>query len=62
MITYLEFRTKAYLGEIAVAAIGLQTPKIGTTDRNRMTAILERLNWERKPKDGDGKIPWGKRK
>ena len=57
--TFLEHRSTVLVGEVAREALNIETPRLGRADQNRVTSILERLQWERKPKDGKGNIPWG---
>jgi hypothetical protein len=45
---------------VARAAIGIETPRIGTADQRRIAAVLEQLGWKRLPKDYEGKRWWAK--
>jgi predicted P-loop ATPase len=60
---YLNLSSKVTVGGVATGALGLDTPKIGRADQNRITAAMERLCWRRlndgKP-DGHGKRWWVK--
>ena len=56
---YLTGRTVTSVGEIAREGLGLETPRIGTADQRRITAILERIDWHRLPKDWRGNRHWG---
>ena len=56
---YLETTSQATVGQVAVQALGMETPRIGRADQNRIVAALERLGWKRLPKDSKGNIPWG---
>jgi predicted P-loop ATPase len=57
--TYLKGRTRILIGDIARDALFLETPRIGTADQRRITAVLERLGWHRLGKDWSGSRPWG---
>jgi predicted P-loop ATPase len=57
--TYLKGRTRVLIGETAREARFLETPRIGTADQRRITAVLERLGWHRLGKDRSGNRPWG---
>jgi predicted P-loop ATPase len=58
---YLDGKTKVTgVGEVAQLALGFDTPKIGTADQRRITAVMERLGWGRLPKDHKGNRPWGR--
>ena len=43
---YLDKHAKVTVGEVARAAIGIETPRIGTADQRRISAVLEQLGWE----------------
>jgi Virulence-associated protein E/Toprim domain len=46
---------------LAKAALNFETARVGTADRNRITAILEHLGWERAPRgDAKGSRLWVK--
>jgi predicted P-loop ATPase len=57
---YLKDREKVTIGEVAQAALGFQTSRIGTSDQNRIRAILTALNWRREQAgtDAHGKRWW----
>jgi predicted P-loop ATPase len=58
--TYLETVSRVTIGEVAHAALGFETARIGTADQRRIAAALERLCWQRER--NDGKTDWqGKR-
>ena len=59
---WLATKTSVLVGEVARYAIGLEKPRIGRADQNRITSILEQLRWERQAKDGKGNIPWRRRR
>jgi predicted P-loop ATPase len=57
---HLETVTRTTIGEVGRQALGIQTPKIGKADSNRIAAAMERLGWKRERPDG--KTDWqGKR-
>ena len=58
--TYIGTRDKVTASEVAREALGIETPRIGTTDQRRITAALEQLGWRRLPKDWEGKRWWTK--
>jgi predicted P-loop ATPase len=49
---------KTTVGAVARHGLYIETPRIGTKDQRRITAVLERLGWKRLPKDSKGNIPW----
>ncbi len=51
-------KSSVLIGDIARDALSLETPHIGRADQNRITAILERLRWQRGAKDWKGNVPW----
>ena len=57
---YLDKHTKVTVGEVARAAIGIETPRIGTADQRRIAAVLEQLGWRRLKKDWEGNRWWMK--
>jgi predicted P-loop ATPase len=53
--------SRTTVGEVAQLALGFETKNIGTTDTRRISAIMERLGWERKPTGGVRWLTkWGK--
>ena len=58
---YLMNKDKVLVGEVAREAVQIATPRIGRTEQLRIAAILERLGWERQPKDSRGNISWKRR-
>jgi predicted P-loop ATPase len=52
--TYLDTTTitRTTIGDVARFALGFETRNINTTDQRRITAVMERLAWERKPSGG----------
>jgi len=57
---YLRKHEKVTVGEVARAALGIETPRIGTGDQRRVAAALEQLGWQRLPVDSRGKRYWAK--
>ena len=57
---YLDKHAKVTIGEVARAAIGIETPRIGTADQRRIAAVLEQLGWRRLKKDWEGNRWWVK--
>ncbi len=55
---WIATRTTALVGEIAREALGIERPRIGKAEQNRITAALDRLGWRRSDKDSKGNIPW----
>ena len=56
---WLAGKTRATIGEIARAALTIETSRLGTADQRRIVAVLERQGWRRLPKDRFGNRPWG---
>jgi predicted P-loop ATPase len=54
---FLKGMTKVTVWQVARDALHIETPRIGTADTRRITAILE-LRWERQPRDSQGKRWW----
>ena len=55
---YLLGKSSVLIGEVALQALGFTDAKIGRQDQNRITEILEALDWERGAKDWRGNVPW----
>ena len=55
---YVSDKDRVTVLEVAQTGIGMMTAKIGTADQRRITAILERLGWERGKKDRVGNRWW----
>src|SRR5262249_5872938 len=49
----------ATLSYIARDALGLETPRIATSDQRRIVAVLETLGWRRLGKDSKNRRLWG---
>jgi predicted P-loop ATPase len=58
ILPWLATASKPTLAQIAREALHFETPRIGTADQRRISAIMERLGWRRMPKDWKGNIPW----
>jgi len=60
--SYLQAKERVTIGEIAVHALGFQTPHIGTADQRRIAAAMEQLRWKRElpagKSDWQGKRWW----
>lgn len=52
---YLGTHSKVTVGQIAREALSIETPRIGTADQRRITAVLDLLGWRRLPVDWQGK-------
>ena len=57
---YLETMDKVTVGQVARAALGIETQRVGTAEQRRIAAVLEQLRWKRLPKDREGKRWWSK--
>ena len=55
---YLAERSQVTVGEVARECLHIETPRIGTADQRRITAIMERLEWRRLAKDWRGVRAW----
>ncbi len=55
---HLSGKSSVIVGDIARVALSLETPRIGRAEQNRITSILQRLNWKRGEKDWRGSRPW----
>lgn len=55
---YLRVQRTTTVKNVATEGLGLETPKIGTADQRRISAILERLGWCRARKNSAGNIEW----
>ena len=53
--TYLDKHEKVTVGEVARDALGIETPRIGTSDQRRVAAALEQLGWRRLTGNSQGK-------
>lgn len=57
---FLGSKDKILVGQVAREALHIETPRINTADQRRITTIMERLGWQRLPKDWKGNVPWGR--
>jgi predicted P-loop ATPase len=55
---YVETQSKVTVSQVAKEALSIETPRIGTHEQRRIAAALERLGWQRQPKDWLGKRWW----
>jgi predicted P-loop ATPase len=56
---FLLFKDKVTVGDVARNALFLETPRIGTVDQRRITAVLEHLQW-RRARGGKGVRWWAR--
>jgi predicted P-loop ATPase len=49
---------KTTVADIARECLSIETPRIGTADQRRISAILERLRWTRGTMDWKGRLSW----
>jgi predicted P-loop ATPase len=54
---YLHNKTDVTVSEVARDGLRIETPRLSTTDRNRITAVLEGFNWWRGERE-DTRRPW----
>ena len=60
IVPYLLGKERVTVGQVAREGMGIAKERIGTSDQNRIRAILQRLGWA--PERPDGKTDWqGKR-
>ena len=55
---YLVGQTKLTVGQVARAALGFETSRLGTAEQRRIAAAMEQRGWHRLPKDWQGKRWW----
>jgi predicted P-loop ATPase len=55
---HLKGKDRVLVLDVARNAIGMDTHKLGTADQRRITAILERLRWERGKRGSNGERWW----
>ncbi len=55
--SYLEHKTSVTVHEVAKEALYIETPKLGTAEQRRITAILERVGWRRGARTQSAR-PW----
>jgi hypothetical protein len=54
---FLANQQKTTVLEVARDALFIETPRLSTTDRNRIVAVLESLGWRRGPRTANQR-PW----
>jgi predicted P-loop ATPase len=58
---YLDTASKVTIGQVARDALGIDVPRLGRAEQNRIGAALQRLGWKRQPKkDWQGKRWWSR--
>ena len=57
LAAFLATADRVTISDLARAALRIETARIGTADQRRIAAVLERLGWQRAPKDSKG-IRW----
>jgi predicted P-loop ATPase len=57
---YLDINPRVTVSQVAKQALGIDTPKLGTTEQRRISAALTKLGWVREPKDWKGTRWWRK--
>ena len=55
--SFVQPKARTTILEVARDGLKIETPKLGTADQRRITAILERLCWQRGTKSRTG-VPW----
>jgi predicted P-loop ATPase len=60
IVEFLQLKDKVTVGEIARDALFIDTPRLGTADQRRITAVLEHLRWQRTPRGAQGKRWWAR--
>jgi len=56
--SYLAGKEHVTVMQVARVALHIETPKLGTADQRRVTAILERLEWDRGNRGPNGERYW----
>jgi hypothetical protein len=56
---YLSTVSTATISQVALVALRIETPRLGTAEQRRIAAAMERLGWGRLKKDWKGNRPWG---
>jgi predicted P-loop ATPase len=58
---YLGTETQVTIGQVAREALGIDIPRLGRAEQNRISAALQRLGWKREAKkDWQGKRWWSR--
>jgi predicted P-loop ATPase len=55
---YLKGETKVTVGMVARLALGIEAPRVGRAEQNRIMAVMETLGWQRAKKDHKGTRWW----
>jgi predicted P-loop ATPase len=55
---YLGGRNRTTVMEVATQALHIEPSRLGKADQGRISAILERLRWERSGRDAVGRVLW----
>jgi predicted P-loop ATPase len=55
---WIAYKRSISIAEVARDCLAIETPRIGTADQRRISAVLERLGWRRGPKDWKGNVSW----
>jgi predicted P-loop ATPase len=58
--TFLGERSEVTVGQVARDCLGIETPRIGTSDQRRIAAAMERLGWRRDARSHGGVRSWTK--
>ena len=53
---YLNTMSRTTIGEVAKSALGFETQRIGTTDQNRIRAIMTTARWHPAEQRGTGGV------
>ncbi len=56
---FLASQNRATVMQVARSALFIETPKLGTAEQRRITAIMDRLKWRRGSRGPDGERFWG---
>lgn len=57
VIPWLKGRQRVIVGQVLTDCLGIEKGRIGRSDQNRVTAMLERAGWRRLPKH-NGNVEW----
>jgi predicted P-loop ATPase len=56
--SYLAKQERVTVGQVARDGLGIETPRLGTSDQRRVAAALDRLHWAPDEKRGTGGVRW----